>query len=805
MRCVTAAKYSVCEWLLPNDVVCFTEEKDFQKIFQDSPDVVWNRGWITKLIHSKTDDGGTKVLVQRSPDADDGTEFSTDVEIECEIFQVRFLYEKDAQVHVPVGYDFTRAKAGEPILRKAVVSFVHPDGKCNVVYESFSDEDEQVSEKRVHCALIRTIFAVGERVCQAADDTKMQVGSVGSVIKVHEGTGRYSVNFGEDANGRGGVQEVHAMDIRRLRPDDYKFVFAAAVRSNNEEEVLDLIKFKANPNATDEDPQSEFYGLSPLSIAAYNGNQSMARLLLEHKANVNSQDTPDGATPLIFAASQGHHETIELLCEQENVDLEAYTTGKDDNNSFTALGCSCSNGKSEVLKVLLHKKADVNAPIHNATGKTTGLREAARAGHLDVIKLLLDAKAPANGGGDKGAACTPLCDAASTGQIDAVKLLLHRKADPWSGSQDGASAIVLAVQNTHFDVFQSLLQQPDFPASQCLDLIAQTLQRKDGSDIKFLSAALERASTLDPQVDLNQPKTKGETTLLTTAVTCGSSTEQIELLLDHKVDVNGAQNKDGTTALMLAATAGDAPVVTSLLRHKASLTTANADNHDALFFGAANGMTECVRLLLEAGAEQSDHLTEGAVLAAAANQHDEVVALLLESKASASVSVSEHPDVIAALDRLNAGSKEAEAHLVTVEPDSAIAVDDSDGNSDNNSGSPMQPGDNDASAGNDSQINDWDGSESEVQDSAVDNTALNDDADESDGNVSEKQVDTEVLQEADGFEEEEEYEDDYEGEEFEGEEFDGDYSDEDGFSDSGDGEDDGPGDEAFVSSDNDKT
>ena len=36
MRCVTAAKYSVCEWLLPNDVVCFTEEKDFQKIFQVS-------------------------------------------------------------------------------------------------------------------------------------------------------------------------------------------------------------------------------------------------------------------------------------------------------------------------------------------------------------------------------------------------------------------------------------------------------------------------------------------------------------------------------------------------------------------------------------------------------------------------------------------------------------------------------------------------------------------------------------------------------------------------------------------------
>ena len=50
--------------------------------------MVWNRGWITKLVDSKTEDGGTKVLVQRSSDTDDSTDFSADVEIECEIFQV---------------------------------------------------------------------------------------------------------------------------------------------------------------------------------------------------------------------------------------------------------------------------------------------------------------------------------------------------------------------------------------------------------------------------------------------------------------------------------------------------------------------------------------------------------------------------------------------------------------------------------------------------------------------------------------------------------------------------------------------
>ena len=38
-----------------------------------------------------------------------------------------------------------------------------------------------------------------------------------------------------------------------------------------------------------QDPESKFYGHSPLSIAAYKGNSSMVRLLLENKANINFQ------------------------------------------------------------------------------------------------------------------------------------------------------------------------------------------------------------------------------------------------------------------------------------------------------------------------------------------------------------------------------------------------------------------------------------------------------------------------------------------------------------------------------------
>merc|ERR1712150_74196 len=158
-------------------------------------------------------------------------------------------------------------------------------------------------------------------------------------------------------------------------------------------------------------------------------------------------------------------------------------------------------GNGEVLQVLLDNKADINAPIQNANGETTGLREAARAGHLDVIKLLLGAKALVDGSAGEGAAHPPICEAASAGNLEAVKLLLRNKADPWIKTEDGASAIALALQNAHLHVFRDLLDKPDFPAADFRDLLARALRQKD---IEFLSSLLDSASTLDPDFDLNQ-------------------------------------------------------------------------------------------------------------------------------------------------------------------------------------------------------------------------------------------------------------------------------------------------------------
>ena len=67
-----------------------------------------------------------------------------------------------------------------------------------------------------------------------------------------------------------------------------------------------LIKGGADVNAPDEN------GLSPLALAAMQGQTAIARLLIDARAAVN-QASSDGTTPLMRAASANHSETVRLL------------------------------------------------------------------------------------------------------------------------------------------------------------------------------------------------------------------------------------------------------------------------------------------------------------------------------------------------------------------------------------------------------------------------------------------------------------------------------------------------------------
>ena len=120
------------------------------------------------------------------------------------------------------------------------------------------------------------------------------------------------------------------------------------------------------------------HGLTPLYLAAYNGHPKTAALLLERGADVNARNAY-GETPLHAAIVQGHSQTVELLLASD-ADVNART-----NNGRTPLHSAAHEGHTEFANLLLEFGADVNAV--DAYGDTP-LRDAAARGHSQIADLM---------------------------------------------------------------------------------------------------------------------------------------------------------------------------------------------------------------------------------------------------------------------------------------------------------------------------------------------------------------------------------------------------------------------------------
>ena len=90
------------------------------------------------------------------------------------------------------------------------------------------------------------------------------------------------------------------------------------------------------------------------------------------------------------------------------------------------------------------RKVDVN--VRDEDG-TTALCSAAEKGHIEIVKLLLDAKADVTPQDSKGR--TVLHLTASCGHTEAVKMLLNAKADTITQDESGSTALHLAAKNGH--------------------------------------------------------------------------------------------------------------------------------------------------------------------------------------------------------------------------------------------------------------------------------------------------------------------------------------------------------------------
>ncbi|KFY50133.1 hypothetical protein V495_00343 [Pseudogymnoascus sp. VKM F-4514 (FW-929)] len=230
--------------------------------------------------------------------------------------------------------------------------------------------------------------------------------------------------------------------------------------------------------SADVDPR-DCRGRTPLSWAAWNGNEALVKLLLENGADVDSKNKENetalstavlfnydaivkvlvekgadvdpkdrrGRTPLSWAAYNGNEALVELLLEKgADMDLK-------DGRGWTPLSWAACNGHEGLVKLLLKKGANVD--LEDRCGRTP-LSWAAWNGKEAFVKLLLEKGATVDST-DIMYDRTPLSWAAKGGHEAVVKLLLEKGANVETKDTCGHTPMALASSPMRTPVMELLL------------------------------------------------------------------------------------------------------------------------------------------------------------------------------------------------------------------------------------------------------------------------------------------------------------------------------------------------------------
>ena len=216
------------------------------------------------------------------------------------------------------------------------------------------------------------------------------------------------------------------------RPEDISEVkkillnadFLAACEDGDAAKVREMLSSGADPNA------ARTTGANALSYATAGRHTEVVALLLDAKADPNR--TSAGLSPLFLAAENGDVETVKLLIRAgANVNAKLHAVDEDlkAREGDTALMATASaTGTASTVKALVGAGADSNAKAAN--GKTAVI-QAVASENIGVLRALLEAKP------DLGARMTDedsdfdaLTLAVGKSKPDMVGILIDAGADP---------------------------------------------------------------------------------------------------------------------------------------------------------------------------------------------------------------------------------------------------------------------------------------------------------------------------------------------------------------------------------------
>ena len=411
-----------------------------------------------------------------------------------------------------------------------------------------------------------------------------------------------------------------------------KSPLADAAERSDRATIQALLKQHAGVNAAQAD------GMTALHWAAYRDDFETAKALVEAKANVKATNSY-GVTPLSLACQNGGASIVELLLEQ----------GADPNSTLrggeTALMTAARTGKPGPVKALIKRGADVNAKERRGQ---TALMWAAADGHTEVVELLIKAGADIYATlPDSG--FNAFSFAARDGRTEVVRTFLKAGVDVNStmeprrvtgkGPRKGTSALLLAVENGHFNLALDLVQVGADPSDQrsgFSPLHVMTWVRKpqrgedDGDPAplgsghlnseQFIRALVQRGADVNARLangrgGIGKFTTKGATPFLMASAT--ADVPYMRMLLELGADPSVA-NADNCTPLMVACgigvgsaaaneVAGEEPEILEaaqlLLKLGADINAVDANGETAMHGAALKNLPRVVQFLADHGAK----------------------------------------------------------------------------------------------------------------------------------------------------------------------------------------------------------
>eukprot|EP00941_MAST-03F_sp_MAST-3F-sp1_P002818 g2818.t1 len=279
---------------------------------------------------------------------------------------------------------------------------------------------------------------------------------------------------------------------------------------------------------------------------------------LRNMANVGYINVQDdhGATALMFAATKGTKDTVELLVQKgANADLR-YKDGR------TALIIAAQKGYVEVAKLLLNS-GDASIRLKDSSGKTA-LHWAASQGHSEVVRFLVSK------------------------DVNLVEI----KDDQRRTAHD------IAVARGHMECAKIIASAAniakDLKERQSHQLILAIKEGRTNDAMNFIQEG----------ADINARSTESHTALHC-AILAGN--EALALVLIHKKDIIcNAKDAHGATALLFASTRGKPEIVDALLRKEANCELAYEDGRTPLISACQQGYVTIVQMLVDLGKANVD-------------------------------------------------------------------------------------------------------------------------------------------------------------------------------------------------------